>query len=299
MTQELTINQNQEVFSLPDPDKFKHDMEAIKRFQHIAQETMIPEQDYGVIPGTTKPTLLKPGAEKITKVMGLADVYEILDRQEDWNKPFFRYIIKCKLISPKLECVISEGMGECNSMEAKYRFRDAQRKCPSCGAEAIIKGKEQYGGGWLCFKKKGGCGATFKDDDPAIINQEVGKVENEDIFSLVNTILKMAEKRALVDAALHAGRLSNIFTQDIEDIQENTQKKTKIEEPPQDKKPRPQSEKAKSLADCKTVVDVFNYALANGFTTAKLKEVVGTDKPGEVKTDVTGLINFLSSAGLK
>jgi uncharacterized linocin/CFP29 family protein len=62
---------------------------------------------------------------------------------------------------------------------------------------------------------------------------------------------------------------------------------------------KPVSEKAKSLADCKTVVEVFNYALANGFTTAKLKEVVGTDKPGEVKTDVTGLINFLSSAGLK
>ena len=36
--------------------------------------------------------------------------------------------------------------------------------CPSCGKKgAIIKGKEEYGGGYLCYKKKGGCGAKFKD----------------------------------------------------------------------------------------------------------------------------------------
>ena len=34
------------------------------------------------IPGTNKPTLLKPGAEKIAKLLGLADSYEIMDRQE-------------------------------------------------------------------------------------------------------------------------------------------------------------------------------------------------------------------------
>ena len=36
--------------------------------------------------------------------------------------------------------------------------------CPSCGKKgAIIKSKEEYGGGYLCYKKKGGCGAKFKD----------------------------------------------------------------------------------------------------------------------------------------
>jgi len=35
--------------------------------------------------------------------------------------------------------------------------------CPECAVPAIIKGKEEYGGGWLCYKKKGGCGAKFKD----------------------------------------------------------------------------------------------------------------------------------------
>jgi hypothetical protein len=37
--------------------------------------------------------------------------------------------------------------------------------CPKCGmVGAIIKGKPEYGGGWLCFGKKGGCGAKFDTD---------------------------------------------------------------------------------------------------------------------------------------
>ena len=38
-----------------------------------------------------------------------------------------------------------------------------QRVCPKCEKPAIIKGKTEFGGGWLCFKKKGGCGAKFTD----------------------------------------------------------------------------------------------------------------------------------------
>jgi len=102
--------------------------------------------------------------------------------------------------------VVSEGLGECNSMESKYRWRDSKRRCPSCRAEAIIKGKAEYGGGWLCFTKKGGCGAKFLDGDESIEGQTTGQVANDDIYSQVNTILKMAKKRALVDAALSAGR---------------------------------------------------------------------------------------------
>jgi len=203
---------------LPDKTATQQAFVAIHQFQEIVHSQMRKDHDYGVIPGTSKPTLLKPGAEKIAKLLGLADQYEIMDRQEDWNKPFFRYLIKCSLVSVGNGVTISEGMGECNSMEAKYRWREAKKKCPECGAEAIIKGKEQYGGGWICFGKRGGCGAKWKDGDPVIESQKTGKVENEDIYSQVNTILKMAKKRALVDASLSAGRLSELFTQDIEDM---------------------------------------------------------------------------------
>jgi len=252
--------------ALPDEEQFKHDMQAINRFQQIVHSTMVVDLDYGIIPGTQKPTLLKPGAEKIAKLLGLSDQYEILDKAEDWQQPLFRYLIKCRLVHLATGSVISEGLGECNSMESKYRWRESKRKCPICGAEAIIKGKEQYGGGWLCFRKTGGCGAKFEDGDSEIEEQQIGRVENDDIYSQVNTILKMAKKRALVDAALSAGRLSDIFTQDMEDtgrvvIKEQPEQKLKQdleEELGETEEPAPEELKEKEPG-----ADLANLILRN------------------------------------
>ena len=213
----IAIQEENNALALPKPEVFKGKLQAINQFQQIVHSNLIPEADYGVIPGTTKPTLLKPGAEKIAKLLNLADEYEIIDRQEDWQKGFFRYLIKCKLRHIGSSVVVAEGMGECNSMESRYRWREAKRICPLCGAETIIKSKREFGGGWICFTKMGGCGAKWADGASEVEGQKIGRVENEDIFSQVNTILKLSKKRALVDAALSAGRLSNVFTQDLED----------------------------------------------------------------------------------
>ena len=45
----------------------------------------------------------------------------------------------------------------------------------------MIKGKEEFGGGWLCWRKKNGCGAKFPDGDQRIEGQEVGEIENPDL----------------------------------------------------------------------------------------------------------------------
>ena len=179
--------------ALPDGDTFKRDMLAINSFQQVAKKSLVENLDYGVIPGTTKPTLLKPGAEKIAKLLGLCDYYEILDRQEQWEQGFFRYLIKCKLVDAKTAVVVSEGLGECNSFEGKYRYRWVH---PNRLPEGVDRQSLP--------SKKARAGTLYRQD-------------NEDIYAQVNTILKMAKKRSLVDAALSAGRLSQIFTQDIEE----------------------------------------------------------------------------------
>lgn len=177
--------------------------------------------DYGVIPGTNKPTLLKAGAEKATSFFGLSTRFKDAGTVEDWTgeahggEPFFFYRLTCELW--RGDFFVASADGSCNSWEKKYRYRSSSRVCPTCGKETIIKGKEEYGGGWLCFAKKGGCGAKFKDGDSAVEGQSVGQVKNEDTADLVNTILKMAEKRALVAATLIATGLSEYFTQDVED----------------------------------------------------------------------------------
>lgn len=182
------------------------------------QRHMVEGVDYGKIPGTDKPTLLKPGAEKLVDLFRVEPSIEVVNRIEDWDRGLFHYEIKCELRERETRTLLAIGIGSANSREGRYRWRNGERRCPDCGAAAIIRGKAEYGGGFLCFKKKDGCGAKFGDKDERITEQPVGKVENDDIFTLVNTILKMAKKRALVDGAIALARVSDMFTQDVEDF---------------------------------------------------------------------------------
>jgi ribosomal protein L37AE/L43A len=194
----------------------------LAQFQEFVKGYLKEEEDYGTIPGTPKPTLYKPGADKLCELYGLADNYEILTQVEDFkaDPPLFDYTIKCTLTSRRDDSLVASGLGSCNSYEGKYKYRELQRTCPSCGKQAIIRGKEEYGGGWLCWKKKDGCGMKFSGGDKSIEDQQAGKIFNDDIPTLKNTILKMAKKRAKVDATLAATRSSGIFTQDMEDIKD-------------------------------------------------------------------------------
>src|SRR5918993_2937542 len=198
---------------------------AVERYNAITEfvgRVLRRDVDYGVIPGTDKLTLLKPGAEKLTTFFGLSTRFQLIERIEDWDgaahggEPFFYYLYRCQLHRGPV--LMAEADGSCNSREQKYRWREAQRVCPECGQAAIIKGREEYGGGFLCFRKKGGCGAKFNDGDAVIEGQQTGRVFNAEIADQVNTIQKMAQKRALVAAVLLAVNASEFFTQDVEDM---------------------------------------------------------------------------------
>ena len=188
----------------------------VNLIQHVMRQVMQKDQHYGVIPGTgTKPTLLKAGAEKLCLTFRLDPQYEI-EQQQDGNH--LTIISKCILHHIPSGQRFGSGMGSCSTKESKYAYRSGGRKCPQCGAESIIKGREEYGGGWICFAKKGGCGAKFLEKDDAITSQSVGRIPNEDLADQYNTVLKMANKRSLVAAVLNSTAASDIFTQDIEDM---------------------------------------------------------------------------------
>lgn len=135
-------------------------IQKIKQFQTLVQSQFTQNHDFGVIPGTGKPTLLKPGAEKLIMLLGLTSEFEILDSTRDFDTGFFQYQVACRL--KKNGEVMTEGFGSCNTRERKYIKRDP--------------------------------------------------------YTMDNTVLKMAKKRAMVDAALLVGSLSDVFTQDIEDM---------------------------------------------------------------------------------
>lgn len=185
----------------------------------LRQDVLVNEVDYGVIPGTgTKPVLLLPGMEKLLRALRLRPEY--IDRRSivDFDKPLFFFQYECRLHEIESGYMVSSAIGSANSHETKWRYRQANRVCPACHQETIIKGNTEYGGGWLCFKKKGGCGAKFKDGDAVIESQTIGRVENTDLADQLNTIDKIAQKRALSSAIKGAANVSEFFTVDLEDF---------------------------------------------------------------------------------
>ncbi len=98
-------------------------VEEAKQFNddmnRFIDSVLIAGVDYGVIPHCNKPTLLKPGAEKIMNYLGLIARTEVVNRVEDHNKAFFSYEIKVYLLDYD-GLVRGEGVGLANTKEGKY-----------------------------------------------------------------------------------------------------------------------------------------------------------------------------------
>lgn len=214
------------------PKQAKARMVAIQELKDLC---LVEGIDFGTIPGTgtkdkpAKPTLLKPGAEKICAFFGYVPRYTILAGSiEDWagqqfGEPLFYYHVSCTLLRGAEP--VGEGAGSCSSWERKYRYRTSKRSCPACGEQTLIKGKLEYErdpeyqerGAWICYEKRGGCGAKYFGDDPEIMSQPLGDVANPDVADIINTVQKIADKRAYIASTLSATGASQWFTQDLDD----------------------------------------------------------------------------------
>lgn len=170
-------------------------LNKISQVQAAVQSKLKPGHDYDTIPGTSKPTLLKPGAEKLLMMFGLTSEYQIIEKIEDYEKGIFAYTMKC--ILSKGGYKITEGVGSCNSKENKYRWRWVSEN-------ELLTGVDK---------------GSLKQRTNRWGNIEY-QIENDEIYSQANTILKMAKKRAQIDATLTVASLSEVFTQDIEDMKE-------------------------------------------------------------------------------
>lgn len=177
--------------------------QAIQQLKDFIREVMTPGVDYGVIDGTNKPTLYKAGAEKLNELYGYAPCVEITDRTIDWHAspPLIAYEVKVRLVNKRTGQVIAEGIGSCNSMESKYRYR-----------------MEYWNGSGIPPTEEGWTDRHSKSGK----SYWVRKIINEDTADLANTILKMAKKRALVDATLSATRSSDLFNELYDDTPEDT-----------------------------------------------------------------------------
>lgn len=234
-------------------------LEEIHRSLEYVRKVMAQEmregQDYGKIPGAgDRPTLLQPGAQKLLMTFNLTEFIkkEVLREYQNFHREY-EFTVCVKAVNGKEW----DGVGTCSTLEAKYRYRKAARKCPKCGSEAIIKGKREYGGGWLCFDKKGGCGAKYPDSDKAITSQDGSRVEHDNPADYWNTCRKMAFKRALVAAAINATNTSDLWTQDLEEMGRSTPEEDAGYIPPEEKEPpqAPPPQKAPEPAQHRDATD--------------------------------------------
>lgn len=175
-------------------EDLKSRMDVVQRF---FKDVMIEGQDYGVIPGTDKPALLKPGAEKLCELYGYSPMMKVVEEDKDLHSGFYMATVTMQLVSRKTGAIVAEGTGSANTHESRYRWRWLYPEKLPAGLDPahLVKrsGNKKGGGTWTQYR-----------------------VENDDPFSLWNTVLKMAKKRALVDVALSATRSSGLFTQDPE-----------------------------------------------------------------------------------
>lgn len=180
--------------------------------QKVMSDLMQKGEHFDVIPGTKKETLLKSGAELLTSVFNLAPKFQI--QTKDFDNGHREYTIICELYSVDNCKFLGSGVGLCSSLESKYRYKGNSIE------ETQMQLPENY---W--DRKKAGeknllppGHKTEKIDGNWRIVKVLEKKENTDIADTYNTILKMGKKRALVDATLTVTGASDIFTQDVEDM---------------------------------------------------------------------------------
>jgi hypothetical protein len=186
----------------------------VAKIQDLMGAVLKNGQHYGTIPGTAKPTLLKPGAEKINFLFRIG-TGELQIEKLDMPNGHREITIKTPMIHIPTGTAIAFGIGSCSTMESKYRYRnvadyeDTGDPIPADSKERRQEYRKQgYG-----MKKIGGQWAWVKYKDSK-------KEENHDIADVYNTVLKMAAKRSYVDGTIKASAASDFFTQDVEDDHE-------------------------------------------------------------------------------
>ena len=202
----------------------------LSNIEELMRRAMRPGVDYGQIPGTSsRPTLLKAGAEKLCLMFRFAPRYKT-ERRYSSDDAHLTVESVCQIYACD-GMLLGEASAVCSTRESKYAYRRAERVCPKCGKAAIIAGKAEYGGGFVCWKKKDGCGANFISTDPKITSQSVGRIPNEDVPDLYNTVLRIAEKRAYIAAVRLVTGCSSIFDEEMPKEEEEPHHE-KPEKPP-------------------------------------------------------------------
>ncbi|MBA7560737.1 hypothetical protein ES708_02368 [subsurface metagenome] len=143
----------------------------IQLCEQLVREVLEKDIDFGTIPGVPQPFLWDSGAAKIMSAFNCYADYKVIDSAI--QVPHIRYTVTSQLINRQSHQVVATGIGAASTKEIKHRYR------------------------WVEDPEKDGISRK------GLKQRKDGKyrIPNPDTEDLLNTIAKMAAKRADVDAA--------------------------------------------------------------------------------------------------
>jgi hypothetical protein len=166
----LAVRKAQALIELSDDD-IKQIGVTIKQAEKLVTSVLEEGIDYGIHPGTSSMALKDSGASKIANAFNCYPEHEILHLRED--DEVISYLVQAKMVSRVTGNVVAVGVGACSTMESKYAYR-------------WVDDPAEYG-----LSKEG-----LKYDK----RKRKYRIPNPEAEDLGNTILKMASKRAEIDA---------------------------------------------------------------------------------------------------
>ena len=249
--------------------------------------------DYGVIPGTgDKPALLKAGAERLTAGYGLRPEYDDpIESECDHDRENAYTLTKwVKRDKPKNRDVEYDMKADGRGRNKKFGSNWVWQECEI--EEGVSRGLYRY-----VIR----CRLFLGDRE---VGQGVGSCSSMETKYIrsprdsENTILKMAKKRAYVDAVLTTLGLSDRFTQDVEDMHADkaavgdaepidAQFTEDVQEPQETATERYERQKAEAQAIAKSASDYLIKEL--GFDKADMAEYMAYCKEQGVSWVTTAL----------
>lgn len=162
----------------------------VQLIQRVLRDVMKEGVHYGRIPGVSKKSLWKPGAEVILTTFRLgAQPTEVREVDNGFQ-------VTMRVFHIPTGQTVGYGMGMCSWHEEKYRWRAAVN-------ESEWENSPEGARRW-----------KYRRDGPPVRQVATNPAD------YLNTCLKMAMKRARVDACLTATAASDVFDQDLEDLPE-------------------------------------------------------------------------------
>ena len=177
------------------PDTIRETTQSIGLLQGMVKDVLIRGIDYGRIPGTPQDSLWDPGASQIIGSFNCYCGQRRILKLEDSDERIV-VCVEVPVVSRATQQEVGSGIGAASTLETKYKYR-------------WVANPKQWGydaAAAKTFKTKPG-----RDDDGN--STTLYRIPNPEHSELLNTIVKMASKRAEVDAAESLPGVASVLRQ--------------------------------------------------------------------------------------